>query len=210
VGRSRAAAALAAVALLAAAGSLAGGCGDDQDRTATVIDQAPATTTSEAPTSTSVPLQTETNAVTITTQPPSTTPTATTGVPPAGGDGGTQAPDANGGTPAGDADGRSGEAGEGGAGDEEAARVPATFKVSATTFSPAQITVPAFLAVDLSVTATGAAQTVTIEGAGTLDVGAGATAHQQLAGLKPGDYALTTAGGAKATLHVVNGGDPGP
>ncbi|MDX6732441.1 MAG: hypothetical protein QOC54_2389, partial [Baekduia sp.] len=110
----------------------------------------------------------------------------------------------NGGTPAG------GEQAPGGAGDEEGARVPATFTASGATLTPARITVPAFLPVDLSVTAKGAAQKVTIEGAGTLDVAAGATGHQRIAGLKPGDYAVTTSGGANAVLHVVSGGAPGP
>jgi hypothetical protein len=58
------------------------------------------------------------------------------------------------------------------------------------------------------VTAQGAAQrvTVAVPGAPTLDVAAGATGRRPLAGLKPGDYAVTTASGGSAMLHVVSGG----
>jgi hypothetical protein len=103
-----------------------------------------------------------------------------------------------------------GEQAPGGAGDEEAVRTPAAFTASGATLIPARITVPAFLAIDLTVTARGTAQTVTVVGAAPLDVAAGATAHRLLPGRKPGDYAVTTAAGAHAVLHVVNGGDPGP
>jgi hypothetical protein len=191
------------VAVALGALAAAAGCGGDDQRTATVVRSTPATVTTEVP----APVPSTTTGTTGTTPAspastsPSTTPSATTGVPPSGG---VQAPDANGGTPAG------GEQAPGGAGDEEAARVPATFTASGATLTPARITVPAFLPVDLSVTAKGAAQKVTIEGAGTLDVAAGATGNQRIGGLKPGDYAVTTAGGAKATLHVVSGGAPGP
>ena len=191
------------LALAAALGALAAaaGCGGDDERTATVVGSAPATVTTEVPS----PIPATTGTTGATAAPPATTstattPTATTGVPPSGGE---QAPDDNGGTPAG------GEQAPGGAGDEEAAGVPATFTASGATLTPARITVPAFLPVDLSVTAKGAAQKVTIEGVGILDVAAGATGNRRTAGLRPGDYAVSTAGGAKATLHVVPGGDPG-
>jgi hypothetical protein len=120
------------------------------------------------------------------TTPATTTPTATTGLPP--------------------------ESQPGGAGDEQAARVPAAFTVAGATITPARITVPAFLAIELSITAQQAAQRVTVDapGVGTIDVAAGGTARRQLAGLRPGDYRVTTARGGAATLHVVSGGAPGP
>ncbi|HMJ36738.1 MAG TPA: hypothetical protein VK501_22725 [Baekduia sp.] len=178
----------------------AAACGGDE-RTATVVGEPPASVTSEAPSSTPATVPTATTP----TAPPAsttTTPTATAGVP----SGGEQAPDDNGGTPAG------GEQAPGGAGDEEAARVPASFTLTDATISPPQITVPAFLAIDLALSAKGGAQTVTVAvpGAGRIDVAAGGTARKQLPGLKPGDYAVSTAAGGKATLHVVSGGDPGP
>jgi hypothetical protein len=192
------------VPLAAALGALAGaaaGCGSDVEGTATVVRSTPATVTTEVPASVPATVPSATTAAPPASTSTSTSPTATTGTPPSGG---VQAPDANGGTPAG------GEQAPGGAGDEEGARVPATFTASGATLTPARITVPAFLPVDLSVTAKGAAQKVTIEGAGTLEVAAGATGHQRIAGLKPGDYAVTTSGGANAVLHVVSGGAPGP
>ena len=70
----------------------------------------------------------------------------------------------------------------------------------------------AFLAVEVTVASKGTAETVTIAapGGGTLRVAAGGTASKRLAGLKPGDYTVTTAGGGKTVLHVVSGGAPGP
>jgi hypothetical protein len=191
---------LSALALAA----FAAGCGgDDAQRTATVID---VPTTTQGPSTTPDAPAPTTTTPTVTTPaapaPTTTDPTATTGVPP----GGAEAPDDNGGTPAG------GEQAPGGAGDEEAPRVPATFTISGSSISPAQITVPAFLAIDLAVSVKGAAEQVTVAapGVGTLYVATGGTARKQLAGLKPGDYAVTTAAGGKATLHVVSGGAPGP
>ena len=173
------------------------GCGDDDTTSATVVQgpdaTAPApgatvTTTTEAPT-------------TSTSTSTSTNPTATTGVPPGG-----VKPTTTGGAPAG------GEQGEGGAGDEEAVRVPVTLTAEGGSLSPTVVTIPAFLAVELRVSAKGGAEKLTIAapGGGTLPVAAGQTATKRLAGLKPGDYPVTTAGGGKTTLHVVSGGDPGP
>jgi hypothetical protein len=179
----------------------AAGCGDDSKRTATVVDEQPKVT-SESPSSVPSTVTATTPAAPPASTATTTVPTATTGVP----SGGEPAPDANGGTPAG------GEQAPGGAGDEEAARVPASFTLSDATISPPQITVPAFLAIDLALSAKGGDQAVTIAapGVGRIDVAAGGTARKQLPGLKPGDYAVTTAAGGKATLHVVSGGDPGP
>lgn len=106
----------------------------------------------------------------------------------------------------------SGESGPGGAGDEEPARTPAAFVVAAGQITPRTVTAAAFLAVDVSVTAHDHAQRVTIDAPGgrTFTVAAGGTRHVLLDGLEPGDYPITTAAGARATLHVVRGGDPGP
>jgi hypothetical protein len=45
---------------------------------------------------------------------------------------------------------------------------------------------------------------------GTIDVAAGGTARRLLAGLRPGDYRVTSDAGGDAVLHVVAGGAPGP
>jgi hypothetical protein len=190
-------AALAAVVALAAAG-----CGSDETTSATVV-QEPATAVAPA---TGPDATVPTTATTMPTTPStatstSTNPTATTGLPPGG-----VKPDDTGGAPAG------GEQGEGGGGDEEAARVPVTLTSTGAALSPTVVTIPAFLAIELRVTAKSGAERLTISapGGGTLSVGAGQTATKRLAGLKPGDYPVTTAGGGKTTLHVVSGGDPGP
>jgi hypothetical protein len=124
---------------------------------------------------------TATPSVTATT--PSTTPTATTGEP-----------------------------GGAGAGDEEPIRTPATFLIGPDGISPATVTVAAFLAIDVTLTSKTGPHKVTIDapGGGTVDVAAGGTRHVLLGGLKPGDYPITTDAGARATLHVVSGGAPGP
>ena len=177
------------------------GCGSDDDTTSATVVQEPATAPDAAvPTTTTVtPSQTTTTSSTSTST--STNPTATTGVPPGG-----VKPTTTGGAPAG------GEQGEGGAGDEEAVRVSVTLTADGGSLSPTVVTIPAFLAIELRVSAKGGAEKLTISapGGGSLSVVAGRTATKRLAGLKPGDYPVTTAGGGKATLHVVNGGDPGP
>jgi hypothetical protein len=200
------------LAALALAGAVvAAGCGDNSRRTATVVQSPttgappatgpdatiPTTATPTTPAQTTTAPQADTGGT-----PAGTNPTATTGVPT----GGTQAPADNGGTPAG------GEQAPGGAGDEDGQHVLAAFTVAGATITPTQITLPAFLALDIAVTAKGGAQKVTIAapGAKPIDVGADATGHERLAGLKPGDYTVTTGSGAKATLHVVSGGAPGP
>ncbi|HEX5927256.1 MAG TPA: hypothetical protein VFY45_25795 [Baekduia sp.] len=171
------------------------GCGSDDTTSATVVQQP--TTGPEA----TVPTTTTVTPTTSTSTSNSTNPTATTGVPPGG-----VKPTTTGGAPAG------GEQGEGGAGDEEAVRVPVTLAADGGSLSPTVVTIPAFLAIELRVSAKGGAEKLTISapGGGTLSVAAGRTATKRLAGLKPGDYPVTTAGGGKATLHVVSGGDPGP
>jgi hypothetical protein len=114
---------------------------------------------------------------------PSTTPTATTGEP-----------------------------GGAGAGDEEPARTPAVFLIGPDGIRPARVTAAAFLAIDVTLTSKTGPHKITIDAPGgeTVDLAAGGTRHVLLAGLKPGDYPITTDAGARATLHVVPGGAPGP
>jgi hypothetical protein len=190
-------AALVAVVALAAAG-----CGGDDTTSATVV-QEPTTAPppKTAPPPATVPTTTTVTPTTSTSDSTSTNPTATTGVPPGG-----VKPTTTGGAPA------EGEQGEGGAGDEEGARVPVTLTTDGGSLSPTIVTIPAFLTIELRVSAKGGAEKLTVAapGGGTLSVAAGQTATKRLAGLKPGDYPVTTAGGGKATLRVVSGGDPGP
>lgn len=191
---------LAGAALAAVVALTAAGCGSDDTTSATVVRSTTAVAPATGPEAT-VPTTTTGTPTTSTSTSTSTNPTATTGVPPGG-----VKPTTTGGAPAG------GEQGEGGAGDEEAARVPVTLTADGGALSPTVVTIPAFLAIELRVSAKGGAEKLTISapGGGTLSVAAGKTATKRLAGLKPGDYAVTTAGGGKTTLRVVSGGDPGP
>jgi hypothetical protein len=190
---------------LAGASTAAAGCGGDDGPTSATVVQEPTTAVAPAtgPDATVPTTTTATPPTTGTSTTTDTNPTATTGVPSGGVT--TTAPE-TGGAPAG------GEEGQGGAGDEEAVRVPVALTTDGGALSPTIVTVPAFLAIELRVTAKGGAEklTITAPGGGTLAVAAGQTATKRLTGLKPGDYAVTTAGGGKATLHVVRGGDPGP
>jgi hypothetical protein len=148
---------------------------------------APASATAAAPAPTATATTPAATVPAPAPQPSSTEPTATTGQP-------------------------AGEQQPGGAGDEQAARVPAEFTVRSGAIAPARITVPAFLTIDLAVTARDAGAHVTLDapGGGTYDVAPGATSRHRIEGLRPGDYRLTAEGGAAATLHVVAGGAPGP
>jgi hypothetical protein len=186
--RPQAVLALAAVVTLAAAG-----CGSDGPATVSggPASAPPPTASSAVPTTATPRPATATETPTQAAPAPTTTataPTATTGVPSGGG-----------------------ESQPGGAGDEEPARTPAAFRVGAAAITPRKVTVAAFLAVDVALTAQGQSRTIVLDapGGGTFQVAAGGTRHVRLAGLKPGDYPLTS-GGARATLHVVSGGAPGP
>lgn len=168
---------LAAIVLSSIA--LAGCGGDNEDAGATVTATTPVATM--APTATGTP----------------TTPTATTGVPPAAATTGTDtvAPEDR----------------PGGAGDEEAVRVPAEIAVDGADATPKTITLPAFLPIELRITVKGGAQRAQLDapGAGTIDL-SGGSATVRLDGLKPGTYTLTTDSGARATLTVTPGGEVGP
>jgi hypothetical protein len=187
----RTAAALAAP--LAALTLAAAGCGgDDESASGTTPSADAGPTTAVAPT-------TGPTATVPTTA--TTTPTATTGVP-VGGVTQTQAATST----------STAESGAGGAGDEEPIRSPVALTYSGGRLSPTVVTVPAFLALEILLTAKDEAVKATISapGGGTLSATAGGTAVKRLDGLKPGDYTVTAPGGAKTTLRVVNGGDPGP
>jgi hypothetical protein len=182
---------LAAAVAVALALAGAAGCGGD-DEPATPSGEGAEPTTAVAPaTSTDSTLATTTTPTAAATAP--TTPTATTGVPPGG-----------------VTTGEGGESGEGGAGDEEAVRVSVALTLAGGRLAPTTVTVPAFLALEVTITSTGPAATATLPGGATLAIPAGSAATKRLTGLKPGDYAVTAGGGAKTTLHVVSGGDPGP
>jgi hypothetical protein len=97
---------------------------------------------------------------------------------------------------------------EGGAGDEEPARVPLEFTLSDSGLTPATISVPAFLGLELIVhNRTSSPAHVELEGSGSLDVPAGDTARARFEGRKKGTYSVD-AGSAHAQLIV--GVEPGP
>jgi hypothetical protein len=107
----------------------------------------------------------------------------------------------------------SGEDQAGGGGDESEARVPVDLRVGPDGgVSPPEVSVPAFLALDLRVrNGTAGTIAVTVEGsdpAGPFQVGAGKTGTRRLAGMKAGRYAITVSGAGRATLVV--GAEPGP
>jgi hypothetical protein len=101
---------------------------------------------------------------------------------------------------------------EGGAGDEEAVRVPVDLTVRAGGVRPATVKVPGFLALELRVrNRTADAVTVTVQGAkgpGELTVGAGKTGTLRLEGLRPGRYRVDAGAAGSATL--VSGAEVGP
>jgi hypothetical protein len=101
------------------------------------------------------------------------------------------------------------EESEGGAGDEEAARVPAAFTVDSAGVHPPQVAVPAFLAIELSVqNGFGSPITVRLEGAEPFRVGGYATEVVQLDGRRPGRYVIDFGRGKRGLL--VTGAEPGP
>jgi len=100
---------------------------------------------------------------------------------------------------------------EPGDGGEQAIRVPATFVVRDGRLDPRRITVPPFLAVELSVRSDdGRAHRLVVRAPGTptLSVPAGGRAALRIAGLRPGGYPLELDGGGAGTLLV--GGEAGP
>jgi hypothetical protein len=90
-------------------------------------------------------------------------------------------------------------------------RVPATFTLRGGTLTPRTVSIPPFLAIELSVADTGGGgpQTVVIDAERRfrLRLPAGGRASLTLPGQPPGRYPVT-AGRARALLIV--GGEPGP
>jgi hypothetical protein len=98
---------------------------------------------------------------------------------------------------------------EGGAGDEEAARVPAAFTVDAGGVHPPQVAVPAFLAIELSVQNGFASPiTVRLDGAEPFRVLPYATEVVRLEGRRPGRHVIDFGRGKQGLL--VTGAEPGP
>jgi len=101
---------------------------------------------------------------------------------------------------------------EGGAGDEEAVRVPVDLTVRASGVRPSTVKVPGFLALELRVrNRTPQAVTVPVEGAkgpGELSVAPGQTGTLRLEGLRPGRYRVDAGAAGSATL--VSGAEAGP
>jgi hypothetical protein len=175
---------MAAAALAAAV--LAAGCGSDREPVAT---SPPATSTAEtvttATTTTEGTTTTEVGASTETIPTTNTTPpTATT---PAT-------------TPA------------SGAGDEEAARVPAVYSVSKGVVTPAEVKVPAYLSIELTgISKDGAAHTIVLSAGADYGVAipAGGRAKKTLPGLRPGTYTVVL-DGVQTAARLKVGGEPGP
>lgn len=100
------------------------------------------------------------------------------------------------------------EAQEGGAGDEEGIRVPVDLVVSADGVDPPTVSVPAFLAVEISARS-GDGRPHTVEVAGvTLEVPATGTATAQADGLRSSSYPITVDGTRRGEL--IAGQEPGP
>jgi hypothetical protein len=98
---------------------------------------------------------------------------------------------------------------EGGAGDEEEARVPARFVVSASGVQPPQISVPAFLAIELIVVNRHPEEIVArLEGAEPLPVASGETRSLRLDGRRAGRYPIRFGPAGDALL--VTGAEVGP
>lgn len=100
----------------------------------------------------------------------------------------------------------------GGAGDEQPIRVPADFRIGSGGMTPASVSVPAFLAVQVTiVSADGKAHTVVLATPKprTIEVPAGGRASVRLPGLRPGRYALRPTDDVGGAV-VVAGGEPGP
>jgi hypothetical protein len=97
----------------------------------------------------------------------------------------------------------------GGAGDEEAIRVPAEFTLADGAITPPQIAVPAFLSIELIVhNKTSEQVVVRLEGAEPMTVAAGGTGRARLEGRKKGSYVVDAGPAGQAVL--VTGAKPGP
>lgn len=188
----------ALVAAVLAVGAFATGCGGDDGGTTTTAGTAPppaATFTgpvastpdaTQPPPQATEPLPPETEQTPGTTTPGATAPGART--PGERAPGGATAPD-----------------------EGEPIRVPARFSARGGALTPPQITVPPFLAVEVSVASgDGRAHTVVVATPRPqrFDVPAGARGAVRLPGLRAGEYAIELDGRAAGTLVV--GGEAGP
>jgi hypothetical protein len=98
---------------------------------------------------------------------------------------------------------------EGGAGDEEAARVPARFTIGPDGIDPPQVAVPAFLAIELIVDNRFERPVVVrLEGAEPITAAPGSVARERLDGRRPGRYVVNFLSVGQALL--VTGAEPGP
>jgi hypothetical protein len=98
---------------------------------------------------------------------------------------------------------------EGGAGDEEEARVPARFVVSASGVEPPQVSLPAWLAIELIVVNRLSEEIIArLQGAEPLPVAAGETRSVRLDGRRPGRYPISFGPAGDALL--VTGAEAGP
>jgi len=94
----------------------------------------------------------------------------------------------------------------GGAGDEEAARTALLVAVGPGGVTPAALTAPAFLGLELQVrNALAGPVTVTLPGRPPLTVAAGGSARAALDGLRPGRYRLDAGTSGAAVLTVTAG-----
>jgi hypothetical protein len=164
-------------------------CGDDDEPAA-----GPTATATATPTATA-------------TATPNSTPTPTPSAE-SGGTGGATSPEGGGAT-GGAAAPENPEDQPGGAGDEEAARVPVEITVGADGITPRRVSVPAFLALQVVVHNERSEQvTVRLEGAEPMTVGPGATFTANLDGRRPGRYAIDAGDAGQAVL--VTGVEVGP
>jgi hypothetical protein len=101
------------------------------------------------------------------------------------------------------------EAQPGGAGDEAEIRVPIELTIGDGGITPKQVSVPAFLALELIAhNRTSRGVVVRLEGANPLTVGPGETDRARLEGRKKGSYVIDA--GAAGQALLVTGVEPGP
>ena len=97
----------------------------------------------------------------------------------------------------------------GGAGDEEAAVVPATFRITGDAATPADVAVPAFFTIRVTgVSSDGKAHTIAFEGQ-SAEVPAGGRASFDVEGLRAGTYPVAIDGRPDAAT-ITAGQEPGP
>ena len=152
-------------------------------------DEIPSTITTDLPGAVATATTRSTGSAPATTPPPRATTAAATGT-------GTTA---------------TGESGPGGAGDEQGTRVPAVYMLKGGGLSPKTVSVPAFLAAEVTVSSTDrSAHTVTVKvGKGyPLAVPPKGSATVRVPGQKAGRYQVLLDGKPVATLAW--GGEPGP